>query len=433
MDRRNFLLRRRLQYMGILFVVFLALLSSFDLIVYYVAENALYEEADSQMRDAEAHIQANENGALDNFLSGRSIIYYDDGSSYVVTYRVFLLLRSESGAVLNADHLIFFDYMLNLDFSPRNAGHLRTEKVQRGGSARWYRTYTMPVTDAGGQLYYLQMAADSTDVELSLHIILRVLLLCTAGALVLVLAAGWYLSRSLVQGVIEAWERQDEFISYASHELRSPLAVIHNSLELLLETPSAKIIDRSDLIMNSLTETSRLRRMTSNLLEMVKLQTAEMPLHPEVIDLEDLVSDFIEPFSYQAAAADKILDWHVQHGLTIEADRQLLTELLVILLENALKYTEPEGLIRVLAWSRDNKVTLTVSDSGVGISDEAIDRVFSRFYREERQQSKADGSGLGLYIASLIVERHGGRITAGHNKPKGTVFTVTLPVRQRGG
>ena len=78
-------------------------------------------------------------------------------------------------------------------------------------------------------------------------------------------------------------------------------------------------------------------------------------------------------------------------------------------------------------------MTLTVSDSGVGISDEAIDRVFSRFYREERQQSKADGSGLGLYIASLIVERHGGRITAGHNKPKGTVFTVTLPVRQRGG
>lgn len=419
--------------MGILFVVFLLLLGSFDTIVYYVAEKALYEEADSQMVDAEAHIQANEGGALDNFLNGRSIIYYDDGSSYVVTYRVFLLLRSESGEVLNAEHLIFFDYMLNIDFSPRNSGRLRTERAERNGVVRWYRTYTMPVTDAAGQTCYLQMAADTSDVELSLRIILRVLLLCTAGALILVLAAGWYLSRSLVQGVIEAWERQDEFISYASHELRSPLSVIHNSLELLLETPGAKIIDRSDLIMNSLTETSRLRRMTTNLLEMVKLQSSEMRLHPETIRIDEMVNDFIEPFFYQAEAANKILDCHVQRGLTAEADRQLLTELLVILLENALKYTEPEGLIRLLVWSRDNKLTLTVADSGVGISDEAMDKIFSRFYREERQQSKADGSGLGLYIASLIVERHGGKITAGHNKPKGTVFTVTLPLKQKNG
>ncbi len=432
MDRRNFLLRRRLQYMGILFVVFLALLCSFDFIVYYVAERALYEEADSQMRDAEVHIQANVDGALDSFLDGRNILYYDDGSSYVITYRIFLLLRSANGTVLNEDHLVSFDYMLNVDFSPRNSGRLRTEKVQRSGSARWYRTYTMPVTDSGGQLYYLQMAADSTDVELSLHIILRVLLLCTAGALVLVLAAGWYLSRSLVQGVIEAWERQDEFISYASHELRSPLAVIHSSLELLLETPGAKIIDRSDLIMNSLTETSRLRRMTSNLLEMVKLQASEMRLHPEPLDLEPLVNDFVEPFYYQAEAAGKTLDCHVQHGLCLEADRQLLTELLVILLENALKYTEPGGVIRVLAWGQDNKVRLSVSDSGVGISDEAMDKIFSRFYREERQQSKTDGSGLGLYIASLIVERHGGKISAAHNNPKGTVFTVILPLKQKG-
>jgi two-component system sensor histidine kinase CiaH len=92
------------------------------------------------------------------------------------------------------------------------------------------------------------------------------------------------LSKSLVQGVIEAWEKQDEFISYASHEIRSPLAVIHNSLEMLLETPGAKIIERSDLIMNSLMETSRLRKMTSNLLEMVQLQASEMRLRYETCE-----------------------------------------------------------------------------------------------------------------------------------------------------
>lgn len=427
MDRKNFLLKRRLMYIGILFVVFLVLLGTFDFIVYASAENALYEEIDSQMADAETHIQANVDGALDNFLNGRNIIYYDDGQSYVVTYRIFLLLRNSEGDILNAEYLTFFDYVMNIDFSTENAGKIRTEKAERNSSALWYRTYTMQVTNSDGEGYYLQMAADSTDIEVSLRLILRVLMLCTLGALALVLVAGWYLSKSLVQGVIEAWERQDEFISYASHEIRSPLAVIHSSLELLLETPGQKIIERSDLIMNSLTETSRLRKMSSNLLEMVKLQASEMQLHRERFDLEQMVSDFIEPFCYQAEATGKTLEYDLQSGVMLYADRQLITELLAILLENALKYTEPGGLIRVNAHTADNRVVLSVSDSGIGISDEAMDKIFTRFYREERQQSKADGSGLGLYIASLIAQRHGGKILAEHNKPRGSVFTVTLP------
>ena len=427
MDRKNFLLKRRLQYMAILFVVFVFLLGIFDFIVYASAENALYEEIDSQMADAEEHIAGNVDGALDNFLNGRNIIYYDDGQSYVVSYRIFLLLRDAQGQILNAEHLTFFDYMLNINFSPEDAGKIRTETAQRNSSVLWYRTYTIPVTVSDGQQYYLQMATDSTDIEVSLRLILRVLLICTLGALLLVVVAGWYLSKSLVQGVSEAWERQDEFISYASHEIRSPLAVIHSSLELLLESPGSKIIERSDLIMNSLTETSRLRKMSSNLLEMVKLQASEMQLHREDLDLEQLVTDFIEPFCYQAEATEKKLEYHIQPGLHLYADRQLVTELLAILLENALKYTEAGGLIRVNTYAADNRVVLMVSDSGIGISEEAMSKIFTRFYREERQQSKADGSGLGLYIASLIAQCHGGRINVEHNKPKGSIFTVTLP------
>lgn len=432
MDRSNFLLKRRLQYMGVLFLVFVFLLGVFDVIVYASAESALYEEIDSQMKDAETYIAANVDGALENFRKGNDIIYYDDGRSYVVSYRIFLLLRDGEGVILNAPHLTFFDYMLNIDFSSRDEGKLRTERAQRNSSVLWYRTYTMALTDSAGEKYYVQMATDSTDIENSLSIILRVLLLCTAGALLLVLVAGWYLSKTLVRGVVEAWEKQDEFISYASHEIRSPLAVIHSSLELLLETPGAKIIERSDLIMNSLTETSRLRKMSSNLLEMVHLQASEMQVHREELELEPLVTDFIEPFCYQAEAAGKQLEYTVEPGLRLHADRQLITELLAILLENALKYTEEGGSIRLLARASDNKVILKVSDTGIGISKEAMSRIFTRFYREERQQSKADGSGLGLYIASLICQRHGGKITVEQNRPKGSIFTVALPAQRRG-
>lgn len=432
MDRKNFLFRRRLQYMGILFVVFLLLFSIFDIIVYTTSAGALYEELDGQMKEAEEQIRRDEEGALDNFLAGRNIIYYDNGESYVVSYRIFLLLRQENGEILNAAHLTSFDYMLNIAFSPDNAGRLRTEKAERNSSTLYYRTHTIRVSGKDGQPLYIQMAADSTDIEASLDIIMDVLLKCTAAAMLLVLVAGWYLSKSLVKGVAEAWEKQDEFISYASHEIRSPLAVIHSSLELLLETPGKKIIERSDLIMNSLTETSRLRKMTSNLLEMVQLQASEMELKWTTVDLPELVEDFIEPFCYQAEMAEKTLEYHLQPGLKLSADRQLLTELLAILLENALKYTEPGNSIRVTARASDNRAVLEVADTGIGISPEAMDKVFSRFYRDKRQQSKADGSGLGLYIAHLIVTRHGGKISAAHNRPRGTVFTVTLPLRHKG-
>ena len=431
MDRKNFLLKRRLQYMGILFVVFLLLFSIFDLIVYSISASALYEEMDGQMDEAEEMIDRDPDGALANFLEGRNIVYHE-GGAYVITYRIFLLVRDEGGNILNSQYLASFDYMLNIDFSPRDSGRTRTERVQRNGATLFYRTHTMRVTDASGEDYYVQLASDATDVEASLAIIRDVLLMCTAAAMLLVLVAGWYLSKSLVRGVTEAWSQQDEFISYASHELRSPLAVIHSSLELLLETPGKKIIERSDLIMNSLSESSRLRKMTSNLLEMVQLQASEMHLRLEQVDLEELVNDFIEPFRYQAEAMGTTLETRLQPHLTLTADRQLLTELLAILLENAIKYTEPGGMIRVSARAEDNRAVLAVSDSGIGISDEAMDKIFTRFYREERHQGKADGSGLGLYIASLITQRHGGRITAEHNRPKGTVFTVSLPLRQRG-
>ena len=432
MDRKNFLFRRRLQYIGILFVVFLLLFSIFDIIVYTTSAGALYEELDGQMAEAEEQIRRDEAGALDNFLAGRNIIYYDNGESYVVSYRIFLLLRQEDGTILNAAHLTSFDYMLNIAFSPGNAGRIRTEKAERNSSTLYYRTHTIRVNGKDGQPLYIQMAADSTDIEASLDIIMGVLLKCTAAAMLLVLVAGWYLSKSLVKGVAEAWERQDEFISYASHEIRSPLAVIHSSLELLLETPGKKIIERSDLIMNSLTETSRLRKMTSNLLEMVQLQASEMELKWTTVDLPEMVEDFIEPFCYQAEMAGKTLEYHLQPGLRLSADRQLLTELLAILLENALKYTEPGNSIRVTARAADNRAVLEVADTGIGISPEAMDKVFSRFYRDKRQQSKADGSGLGLYIAHLIVTRHGGKISAAHNLPRGTVFTVTIPLRHKG-
>lgn len=416
--------------MVILFVVFLLLLVSFDLIVFTVTRNALYEECDSQIKEAEEHILKNPENAVHNFKNGKSIVYYNDGSNYVISYKIFILLRNAEGEILNSDYLYAFDYMLNLDFSRKRINRIVTSKVTRNSDELYYRNYLVTVEQEGQETLYVQLATESSEIEMSLRIIAKVLMLCTTGAMALVLVGGWLLSRTLVSGIVEAWERQDEFISYASHEIRSPLAVIHSSLELLLETPGEKIINRSDLILNSLTESSRLRKMTNNLLEMVRLQAAELPLHEEIVDMPELVDGFIEPFCYQAETTGKTLEYYVQEDLVMAADRQLITELLVILLENALKYTEKGNLIRLSAALQGSTVAIRVEDNGKGISEEGLKKVFSRFYREEKEQAKSDGSGLGLYIAGLIVQAHNGKIIAEPNHPKGVVIKVAIPHKE---
>ena len=153
-----------------------------------------------------------------------------------------------------------------------------------------------------------------------------------------------------------------------------------------------------------------------------------MQLDYNVIVVEEMVESFVEPFIYQAESTGKRLQYSVQAGMVIVGDRQLLTELMVILLENSLKYTDAGCSIKLNAFTTEQSDIIEVIDTGAGISDEAISRIFTRFYREERLQSKADGSGLGLYVANLIAQRHGGKIVAKHNIPKGTIITVTLPL-----
>ena len=114
-------------------------------------------------------------------------------------------------------------------------------------------------------------------------------------------------------------------------------------------------------------------------------------------------------------------------GKDAPIDTNKIHQLLVILLDNAMKYTETGDTIQIRTTLKDNRCVLEVADTGIGISDEGINRIFERFYREDRARNReTGGSGLGLSIASMIVKAHNGTIRASHNTPKGTVFTIRL-------
>ncbi|MBQ0060124.1 MAG: hypothetical protein KBS83_09290, partial [Lachnospiraceae bacterium] len=219
MDRENFLLKRRIKYMILLFVIFMALIISFDLIVFNSTRDTLYEDCDHQLTEAKEHVLMNPEGAIKNFLNGKQIVYHDKDLNYVISYKIFILVRNQDGAVLNADYLSAFSYMLDLKDPIEQEGRILTQRVGRNNEMRYFRTYTFSVPGTEGDVYYIQAATDVTDLQMPLSIIVRVLLFCTLGATVVMILVGWYLSKSLVSGVVEAWKQQDEFISYASHEI----------------------------------------------------------------------------------------------------------------------------------------------------------------------------------------------------------------------
>ena len=219
-----------------------------------------------------------------------------------------------------------------------------------------------------------------------------------------------------------------EFVQNASHELRTPLTIIQAKQELLLEEPDAKIIDKSEEIMLTLNETKRLTKLTKDLMTLARADENKIKLKKEKTDIDELIEGLAKPYIEMAELAEKKINLNLQYNEEVSIDASKIYQVLVILLDNAIKYTEKGDTIEILTYSKDGKFTLEVRDTVIGISDEAITHIFDRFYREDKARNReTGGSGLGLSIADVIVKAHNGTIKASHNKPKGTIFNIKLP------
>ncbi|MCC8123412.1 MAG: HAMP domain-containing histidine kinase [Oscillospiraceae bacterium] len=373
-------------------------------------------------------ILENVDSSVENFLSGQNIVYTGNGS-YIINYRMFIIMRSADGTIGNEPYLRYFDHLQHLTFSVQDADHTQNQSFYRNGQLLTYRVCTLRVTTSGGETHYIQLATNVTDVAASLKLIMDSLLFGIAIVFGISLVASWVMVQLLVNAMADVWDQQDEFISFASHELRSPLAVVHNSLELLLQYPGDRILDQSELILQALSSTSRLRRTTTDMLAMASYQSKTTMLNYTPLSLNAFLEELSEIYTFQAESEGKRLILSLHTGGPFYSDRMVLSQIFSPLLENAIKYTEPGDTIEISTSGGEGEVQISVKDSGIGISEEARKKIFSRFYREENARAHREGSGLGLYIASLAVQRHGGKIKVLRNKGRGTEFVVTLPNR----
>jgi two-component system sensor histidine kinase CiaH len=167
--------------------------------------------------------------------------------------------------------------------------------------------------------------------------------------------------------------------------------------------------------------------MTKDLMILARADDNRMTLDKEKVNVDTLIQDVLKPYEEVIELDNKKLVIDLKYDDTATIDTSKIYQVLVILLDNAIKYTEEGDTITVKSYDKDNKCYIEVADTGIGISDEAIGHVFERFYREDKSRTRSTGgSGLGLSIADAIVRAHGGIIKASHNGDKGTIFTIRL-------
>ncbi len=228
--------------------------------------------------------------------------------------------------------------------------------------------------------------------------------------------------------VHESFERLKRFTSDASHELRTPLTAIRSVGEVALHNhlPSEQY---REVIGSMLEETDRLTRLLDNLLTLTRADNACGTVCRERVDIADIALGVGELLRGLAEERDQKLTIEAATPLHVEADPNLLRQALINLLDNAIKYTPPEGAIRVMAClSPQDEVVVEVTDSGPGIAPEHQRHVFDRFYRVDKARARETGGvGLGLALAKWAVEVNGGRIELQSEAGSGSTFRVVLP------
>lgn len=211
--------------------------------------------------------------------------------------------------------------------------------------------------------------------------------------------------------------------------MRTPLTVIQSQLQLVFQKPNSKVIENANYLGTALSETRRLSKLVFDLLTLARSDSNAIEIEKRSVDIMELIKKVSEPYIEISEIEHKHIKIEEMKSLIINCDEERIHQLLVILLDNALKYTYEHGNIEINLKRKDNKCSIVVKDDGEGIKEEEKELIFERFYRGDKSRAReTGGTGLGLSIAKWIVLKHGGTIRAEKNVPKGTIIEVILPV-----
>lgn len=270
--------------------------------------------------------------------------------------------------------------------------------------------------------------ADNSSMTQTIRNQLLVSLLISAAALLAFYLISRFLARVTVRPIEQAWDQQRQFVADASHELKTPLAVILANTDIVAAHGADTVESQSKWIGYIREEAQRMRSLVEDLLFLAKSDAQKLPSHPAQVRFSDLVTGSLLPFESVAFEAGVTLSDQVAPGIILQGDEVQLRRLVVILLDNAVKYAGEKGTVTVRLDKVQDRPRFTVHNTGPAIPEEHLSHLFERFYRADSARDRAQGGyGLGLSIAQSIVQAHGGKIAVTSSPQSGTEFTVVFP------
>lgn len=277
---------------------------------------------------------------------------------------------------------------------------------------------------------YMQVGRSLQDIDDYLANVRLILLLGLPIAMILVGGASWWLAGLAMQPIYQSYSQIQQFTADAAHELRTPLAALGATVESALLMPSLSEPETRDTLRTVERQNRRLTTLVTDLLLLARLERQRVSVRRECC-LNDIINDLVEELAAWAIASEVQLnaELKVHQQLLIVGDEEQLYRLVSNLIDNAIQYTPAGGAITVRLDRSDRHAVIQVQDTGIGISLQAQQKIFDRFYRVSIDRARhTGGSGLGLVIARAIVQAHGGSLQVHSELGKGSTFAVYLPL-----
>lgn len=290
-------------------------------------------------------------------------------------------------------------------------------------------TRVVLLRDFGNQIPRTLTPLERADIRLQIRELRRTLIfnLLTINGLILLVGGGmsYFLAGKTLEPIRLSLKKQKEFLADASHELRTPLAAIQTSCEVALRSKSKSGNDLKKVIRQTYEESVRMGKLVGNLLTISRLDSFTDNVNLIPVSLTAVVTEAVEHLKPMAGDKKIKLNTSIAEKVSVLGDRDRLKELIMILLDNAVKYTPSGGTVTVSLYDHPAPA-VTVTDTGMGIAPDDRRRIFERFYRGDKSRSTA-GSGLGLPIARSIAKMHRAKISFTSGIGVGSIFSVEFP------
>lgn len=423
------------------FKLFLSIMASFavlfltlGLIIFNLFQSSTYKSIDKDMREQIASVKKQPNmQKQDDPNPGPDHPVQQNKPNPKMPFQASILVFDDNGKLLNKSSLgNRYSALKNINLNKKNINKKQTIVVHNMN----FRSVLIKVSKKNNNPMYaghyvLIMQNIDTQIQ-TMENFEKILILTFLIFWIIALVISYFLARINMLPIVKSWKQQTEFVNDAAHELRTPLTIIQGKLEYMLTKPNKKIIDEAEAISVSLDEVNRLNSLTNNLLDLARFDQATTKLNFEYTEPQLFLKDPIEPFKDIINSQSKVFQINLNHQPTLYLDRNKIKQLLIILLDNATKYTPKNGTIKIYDQIEGSKYQFIISDTGVGIKDSDKKKIFGRFYRVDKSRNQSSGGhGLGLAIAKQIVANHQGHIFVRDNLPHGSEFVVELPIKHK--